>query len=41
MMELLDELTEIPFEIFWDKYMDIKPGIYDRLKTEKEWFYMT
>jgi hypothetical protein len=41
MIELLDELTEIPFDIFWDKYMEINPGIYDRSKAEKEWFYMT
>jgi hypothetical protein len=40
MIDLLDELTEIPFDIFWEKYMEKKPGIYDRSKAKKEWFYM-
>ena len=40
MTSLLDEITQIPFEVFWDKYMEIKPGIYHKAKAEKEWFYM-
>lgn len=40
MTDILDEITEIPFEIFWDKYMEVKPGIYSRDKAEKQWFYM-
>jgi hypothetical protein len=40
MIDLLDEITEIPFGIFWHKYQEIKPGIYDLLKAQKEWFYM-
>jgi len=40
MTDILDEITEIPFEIFWDKYMEVKLGIYSRYKAEYEWFYM-
>ncbi len=41
MIELLDELTEIPFEIFWDKYQELKPNLfYDRAKAEIIWFRM-
>jgi len=40
MTSILDEITEIPFEIFWDKYQEIKPGIYYKAKAQKEWFYM-
>lgn len=40
MTDILDEITEIPFDIFWDKYLEIKPGIYSKFKAEKEWFYM-
>jgi hypothetical protein len=40
MTDILDELTEIPFEIFWDKYIDVKPGIYYKSKAEMVWFYM-
>lgn len=40
MIEILDELTKIPFEVFWEKYLDHKPGIYDRLKAEAEWLSM-
>lgn len=40
-MELLDEISEIPFEVFWGKYKEKKPGRYNRLKAQKEWFYMT
>jgi hypothetical protein len=40
MINLLDEITEIPFDVFWDKYQEIKPGIYSRDRAEKQWFYM-
>lgn len=40
MTHLLDELTEIPFDIFWDKYLEIKMGYYNKSKAQKEWFYM-
>lgn len=40
MIDLLDEITEIPFEVFWDKWQEFKPTICDRMKAEKEWFYM-
>jgi hypothetical protein len=40
MTDILDEIIEIPFDIFWHKYQEIKPGIYDQLKAQKEWFYM-
>jgi hypothetical protein len=41
MMEILDELTEIPFEIFWDKYQEISPNLfYKRDKAEIQWFRM-
>ena len=41
MIDLLDELTEIPFEVFKDKWEEKKPGLFfDWTKAEKEWFYM-
>lgn len=40
MIELLDQITEVPFEVFWDKWHELKPSICDRMKAEKEWFYM-
>ena len=40
MIEILNELTEIPFEIFWDKYLSDRPGIYDRLRAEAQWLKM-
>ena len=40
MTDILDELTEIPFEVFWDKFQELKPGIYNRTLAEKVWFYM-
>lgn len=40
MIHLLDEITEIPFTVFWDKWQEVKPSICDRMKAEKEWFYM-
>lgn len=40
MMDLLDEITEIPFDVFWDKYKEIKPGNYNKLKAKAIWFSM-
>jgi hypothetical protein len=40
MIELLDEISEIPFEVFWEKWQDLKPSICDRSRAEMEWFYM-
>lgn len=40
MIDLLDELTEIPFEIFWNKYMEIRPGVYHEWKAKAIWFSM-
>lgn len=40
MIELLEEITEIPFEVFFDKWQEFKPSICDRMKAEKEWFFM-
>jgi hypothetical protein len=40
MIELLDELTEIPFDIFWEKYQEKKPGTYNEFKAKAIWFSM-
>jgi hypothetical protein len=40
MKDILDELTEIPFEVFWDKFQELKPGYYNRSRAEYRWFYM-
>jgi hypothetical protein len=41
MIDILDEISEIPFEVFKDKWMEKKPGLFfDWLSAEKEWFYM-
>lgn len=40
MIDLLDELSEIPFDLFWNKYQEIRQGNYNKLKAQKEWFYM-
>jgi hypothetical protein len=40
MIEALDEITEIPFEVFWNKFMDICPGIYDKFAAEVYWVKM-
>ena len=40
MIEILDELTEIPFQIFIDKWIEKKTCIFNRDKAEKTWFYM-
>ena len=40
MTDLLSELTEIPFEVFLDKWQELNPGIYNRDRAERIWFYM-
>jgi hypothetical protein len=40
MIDLLDELTAIPFQVFWDKFQEVKPGTYNRSRAESVWFYM-
>jgi len=40
MIEALDEITEIPFEVFWAKFMELYPGIYDQFTTEVYWVKM-
>ena len=40
MIEALDEITEIPFEVFWYKFMDLYPATYDRFTTEVYWVKM-
>lgn len=40
MTDLLDELTEIPFEMFWEKWHELKPGSFNRGRAEQQWFYM-
>lgn len=40
MIEALDEITEIPFIVFWDKFMDLEPSIYDRYTAEGYWLKM-
>ena len=40
LINILDELTEVPFEVFWDKWQEAKPGEYNRSLAEQTWFYM-
>jgi hypothetical protein len=40
MIDLLDEITEIPFDVFWNKYQEIKEGNYNKLKAKAIWFSM-
>ena len=41
MIDLLDEISEIPFEVFKDKWEEKKRGIfYDWSTAEMQWFYM-
>ena len=41
MIHLLDEISEIPFEVFKDKWEEKKAGLFfDWNKAQKEWFYM-
>ena len=41
MIDILDELTEIPFDVFWDKYQEISKGNYNKLKAKAIWFSLT
>jgi hypothetical protein len=40
MIEALDEVSEIPFEVFWDKYIEARPGDYDKTYTQGIWLKM-
>ena len=40
MIEALDEVSEIPFEVFWDKFMEERPGDYDKTYTQGIWLKM-
>jgi len=40
MIEALDEVSEIPFEVFWDKFMEVRPGEYDKIYTQGIWLKM-
>ena len=37
MIEALDEISEIPFDVFWDKYMEVRAGDYDKTYTQGIW----
>ena len=37
MIEALDEISEIPFEVFWDKFMEICPGNFGSKIPEMHW----
>lgn len=36
-----DQSIEIKFEVFWSKWNDIKPGIYDKKLSEQEWYLLS
>jgi hypothetical protein len=40
MIEALDEISEIPFDVFWDKYIETIPGDYDKEFTKGIWLKM-
>jgi hypothetical protein len=40
MIEALDELSEIPFDVFWDKFNEARPGDYDKTYTQGIWLKM-
>jgi hypothetical protein len=40
MIEALDEISEIPFEVFWDKFNEERPGDYDKIYTQGIWLKM-
>jgi hypothetical protein len=41
MLEILDEIIEIPFEVFWDKFLE-KGGLnLEKFKAGAIWFSMT
>jgi hypothetical protein len=40
MIEALYEVSEIPFDVFWDKYIETIPGDYDKEFTKGIWLKM-
>jgi hypothetical protein len=40
MIEALDEISEIPFDVFWDKFNEARPGEYDKTYTQGIWLKM-
>jgi hypothetical protein len=40
MIEALDEVSEIPFDVFWDKFMEARPGDYHKTYTQGVWLKM-
>jgi hypothetical protein len=40
MIEALDEISEIPFDVFWDKFNEARPGDYDKTYTQGIWLKM-
>ena len=40
MIELLDELTEIPFVVFWEKFKEMDPYPWDKSRSQTVWFSM-
>jgi len=40
MIEALDEISEIPFEVFWDKFNEARPGHYNKIFTQGIWLKM-
>jgi len=40
MIEALDEVSEIPFDVFWDKFMEARPGEYNKTYTQGIWLKM-
>jgi hypothetical protein len=37
MIEALDEVSEIPFEVFWDKFMELNPGNFESKVPDMYW----
>ena len=37
MIEALDEVSEIPFEVFWDKFMEVRPGDFESKVPDMYW----
>jgi hypothetical protein len=37
MIEALDEISEIPFEVFWDKFMEVNPGNLESKVPDMYW----
>lgn len=40
MIEILDELTEVSFDIYWNKYIENNFGYYNKVNAQMQWFYM-